>query len=175
MFEKDKPKKELTDKQRKALAAGRKKLKSKRDNDDIEISAIKTRQKEERHERKRVADEKREIEIYNRLMEKGNEKIEKFKQHKYKWLDQAKNVKEYSEFKSVLDTITEEDILHDTHIGKLKHSLSSYTSPAQSAGGKSAPKGKSEPKEEPEEEPEEKEEPDEPTTTEDIDDVVNVY
>jgi len=160
MFEKDKPKKELTDKQKKALATGRKKLKAKRQAEDIEVANIKTRQREERQHREMVLDEKKEIEIYNRLMKKGNEKIERFKQQKYNWLDKAKNVKEYSEFKSVLDTITEEDILHDKHIDKLKESLSIHTR-------KKSP--------EPEPEPELDENSDDEARPLDLDDVVNVY
>ena len=160
MFEKEKVKKELTDKQKKALATGRKKLKAKRQGEDIDSSNIKTRQREERKQREKVLDEKKEIEIYNRLMEKGNEKIERFKRQKYAWLDKASNVKEYSQFKSVLDTITEEDILHDTHIDKLKESLSTHTR-----------------KEEPEPEPDyaDDENSEDEARPADLDDVVNVY
>jgi len=87
----------------------------------------KARQREERLLRQKVLDEKREIDIYNKLMKKGNDKINKFKELKYNWLDQAPSMKEYNDFKGVLDTITEEDILTDNHISKLEQGLNSFT------------------------------------------------
>lgn len=127
MFEKEKPKRQLTKKQQEALKRGRDKLKAKRQGDDFEeVKQIKTKQKHERLAKLRVMDEKREADIYNKLMKKGNDKIDKFKTLKYKWLDQAPDMKHYQDFKGVLDTITEEDILKDQHIEKLKHSLHGF-------------------------------------------------
>mgnify|MGYP003114480085 CR=1 FL=1 len=134
MFEKERPKKELSRRQKDALAKGRAKLKQKRTGTVIEedtvsippINQYKGRQREERLERQKVLDEKREIDIYNKLMKKGNDKINKFKELKYKWLDEAPTMKEYTQFKGVMDNITEEDILNDYHIDKLNDGLSSF-------------------------------------------------
>ena len=59
-------------------------------------------------------------------MKKGNDKINRFKELKYNWLDQAPSMKEYNDFKGVLDTITEEDILTDNHLSKLEYGLDSF-------------------------------------------------
>ncbi len=87
MFEKERPKKELSKRQKDALAKGREKLKKKRTGTIIEENEVsipqpspyKARQREERLLRQKVLDEKREIDIYNKLMKKGNDKINKFK------------------------------------------------------------------------------------------------
>lgn len=134
MFEKERPKKELSKRQKDALAKGREKLKKKRTgtiitDEEVSIPApnpYKARQREERLLRQKVLDEKREIDIYNKLMKKGNDKINKFKELKYNWLDKAPSMKEYNDFKSVLDTITEEDILTDNHITKLEYGLNDF-------------------------------------------------
>tara|TARA_R110001632_G_scaffold27674_2_gene74213 strand:- start:8256 stop:8807 length:552 start_codon:yes stop_codon:yes gene_type:complete len=134
MFEKERPKKELSKRQKDALAKGRAKLKQKRIGTIIEENEVsipppnpyKARQREERLLRQKVLDEKREIDIYNKLMKKGNDKINRFKELKYNWLDQAPSMKEYNDFKGVLDTITEEDILTDNHLSKLEYGLDSF-------------------------------------------------
>lgn len=134
MFEKEKPKKELSSKQLKALAKGRAKLKAKKEGtyspeEERKVEAIKVRQREQRLERQAVLDEKKEIDIYNKLMKKGNDKIQEFKMMKYKWLDKAPSMKEYTQFKNILDTITEEDVLNDYHIDKLNDSMGQFVSP----------------------------------------------
>tara|TARA_R110001606_G_scaffold42115_1_gene112991 strand:+ start:50 stop:550 length:501 start_codon:yes stop_codon:yes gene_type:complete len=138
MFEKERPKKELTKKQLTALAKGRAKMKAKRDGTYEEqlieekevrnVEAIKVRQREQRLDRQKVLDEKKEIDIYNKLMKKGNDKINKFKEMKYKWLDKAPSMKEYTQFKNILDNITEDDVLNDYHIDMLNDSMGAFVS-----------------------------------------------
>ena len=143
IFEKErKPSsKPLTKKQKEALAKGRARLREKRAGvgDDVPDQAVKTRQKEERLARQRVLDEKREIDIYNKLMKKGNDKIAKFVDLKYKWLDKASSVKEYKDMKAVLDTITEEDILEDSHIPKLVEGARSFSKAKKSVSFEKEP------------------------------------
>lgn len=161
MFEKERPKKELSKRQKDALAKGREKLKKKRTgtiitDEEVSIPApspYKARQREERLLRQKVLDEKREIDIYNKLMKKGNDKINRFKELKYNWLDKAPSMKEYNEFKGVLDTITEEDILTDNHLTKLEDGLNHF---------KVIPEA---PEEEEEERP----------STPDLDNIVDIY
>ena len=138
MFEKERPKKELTKKQLTALAKGRAKMKAKRDGTYEEqlieekevrnVEAIKVRQREQRLDRQKELDEKKEIDIYNKLMKKGNDKINKFKEMKYKWLDKAPSMKEYTQFKNILDNITEDDVLNDYHIDMLNDSMGAFVS-----------------------------------------------
>tara|TARA_R110000737_G_scaffold283723_1_gene290282 strand:- start:98 stop:583 length:486 start_codon:yes stop_codon:yes gene_type:complete len=138
MFEKERPKKELSKKQLTALAKGRAKMKAKRDGTYEEqlieekevrnVEAIKVRQREQRLDRQKVLDEKKEIDIYNKLMKKGNDKINKFKEMKYKWLDKAPSMKEYTQFKNILDNITEDDVLNDYHIDMLNDSMGAFVS-----------------------------------------------
>ena len=140
MFEKERPKKELTKKQLTALAKGRAKMKAKRDGtyngetseqeekEVRNVEAIKVRQREQRLDRQKVLDEKKEIDIYNKLMKKGNDKINKFKEMKYKWLDKAPSMKEYTQFKNILDNITEDDVLNDYHIDMLNDSMGAFVS-----------------------------------------------
>jgi hypothetical protein len=113
-----KPTRKLTDKQLKALAEGRRKAKVKKE--EKIIKETKARQRAERLERERVLNEQKEIEIYNKLMEKGNKKIEEFKEIKYKYMEKASSIEEYNDLKEILDQITEEDILTGAHIDKLR-------------------------------------------------------
>ena len=136
MFEKEKPKKELSKKQLTALAKGRAKMKAKREGTYEEqlieekevkkVEQIRIKQREQRLDRQKVLDEKKEIAIYNKLMKKGNDKIDKFKEMKYKWLDKAPSMKEYTQFKNILDNITEEDVLNDYHIDILNDSMGAF-------------------------------------------------
>ena len=138
MFEKEKPKKELTKKQLTALAKGRAKMKAKREGTYEEqlieekevkkVEQIRIKQREQRLDRQKVLDEKKEIAIYNKLMKKGNDKINKFKEMKYKWLDKAPSMKEYTQFKNILDNITEDDVLNDYHIDMLNDSMGAFVS-----------------------------------------------
>ena len=136
MFEKEKPKKELSKKQLTALAKGRAKMKAKREGTYEEqlieekevkkVEQIRIKQREQRLDRQKVLDEKKEIAIYSKLMKKGNDKIDKFKEMKYKWLDKAPSMKEYTQFKNILDNITEEDVLNDYHIDILNDSMGAF-------------------------------------------------
>ena len=138
MFEKERPKKELTKKQLTALAKGRAKMKAKREGTYEEqlieekevkkVEQIRIKQREQRLDRQKVLDEKKEIAIYNKLMKKGNDKIDKFKEMKYKWLDKAPSMKEYTQFKNILDNITEDDVLNDYHIDMLNDSMGAFVS-----------------------------------------------
>ena len=117
-------KKKLTERQLKALAEGRKKQKIKREKELI--IETKHRQRKERVEREKVLNEQEEIKIYNRLMQKGNNKIREWKNIKYKHLDKATTIQEYNELKHMLDQIDEEDVLTGTHIEKLQAGMEYY-------------------------------------------------
>ena len=114
----EKPKRKLTDKQLKSLADGRKKAKIKKEKEIIKET--KTRQRKERLYREGVLNEQKEIEIYNKLMEKGNKKIKNWKNIKYKYMEKATTIEEYTDLKDILDQITEEDILNGDYIDKLQ-------------------------------------------------------
>tara|TARA_R110001592_G_scaffold85314_3_gene251967 strand:+ start:4757 stop:5332 length:576 start_codon:yes stop_codon:yes gene_type:complete len=120
----DKPKRKLTKKQLESLAEGRKKQKVKKEREIIKETRV--RQRQERLERERVLNEQKEIEIYNKLMERGNKKIEEFKSIKYKYLEKATSIEEYNDLKQIVDQITEEDILTGEHIEKLKEGLEEF-------------------------------------------------
>ena len=123
-----KPKKRrLTQKQKDALAEGKRRAKIKRE--QAIIQETKAKQRLERTERQKVVDEQKEIEIYNRLMQKGNDKINKWKKIKYKYMSMADSMSDYNELKEVVQSITEEDVLTGKHIEYLKEVVDAYKNP----------------------------------------------
>jgi hypothetical protein len=119
-----KPARKLTKRQLEALAEGRRKQKIKKEREIIQ--ATRAQQRKERLERERVLNEQKEIEIYNKLMAKGNKKIEEFKKIKYRYMEKASSIEEYNDLKQIVDSITEEDILTNEHINKLKEGVEQF-------------------------------------------------
>ncbi len=123
-----KPKKRrLTQKQKDALAEGKRRAKVKRE--QAIIQETRAKQRLERMERQKIVDEQKEIEIYNRLMKKGNDKISNWKKIKYKYMALANSMSDYNELKEVVQSITSEDVLTGKHVEYLKEVLDSYTNP----------------------------------------------
>lgn len=120
-----KPRGKLTAKQQKEFKLGKQKEKIKKEKHII--SQTKARQRKERAERVSVLNEQKEIEIYNKLMVKGNAKINEFSTIKYKYLAQAESIEDYHDLKHVFDQITEEDVLSGRHIEKLQSGLDDLT------------------------------------------------
>tara|TARA_R110000765_G_scaffold4910_2_gene15394 strand:+ start:3498 stop:4010 length:513 start_codon:yes stop_codon:yes gene_type:complete len=120
-----KPRGKLTAKQQKEFKLGKQKEKIKKEKHII--SQTKARQRKERAERVSVLNEQKEIEIYNKLMIKGNAKINEFSTIKYKYLAQAESIEDYHDLKHVFDQITEEDVLSGRHIEKLQSGLDDLT------------------------------------------------
>lgn len=120
-----KPRGKLSVKQMKEFKLGKEKEKIKKEK--ALIKGTKARQRKERAERVSVLNEQKEIEIYNKLMAKGNTKINEFSTIKYKYLAQAESIEDYHDLKHVFDQITEEDVLSGRHIEKLKSGLDDLT------------------------------------------------
>ena len=122
-----KPRGKLSVKQMKEFKLGKEKEKIKKEK--ALIKGTKARQRKERAERVSVLNEQKEIEIYNKLMAKGNTKINEFSTIKYKYLAQAESIEDYHDLKHVFDQITEEDILAGRHIEKLQLGIDDLSPP----------------------------------------------
>ena len=122
-----KPRGKLSVKQMKEFKLGKEKEKIKKEK--ALIKGTKARQRKERAERVSVLNEQKEIEIYNKLMAKGNTKINEFSTIKYKYLAQAESIEDYHDLKHVFDQITEEDILAGKHIEKLQLGIDELSPP----------------------------------------------
>ena len=122
-----KPRGKLSVKQMKEFKLGKEKEKIKKEK--ALIKGTKARQRKERAERVSVLNEQKEIEIYNKLMAKGNTKINEFSTIKYKYLAQAESIEDYHDLKHVFDQITEEDILAGKHIEKLQLGIEELSPP----------------------------------------------
>ena len=75
------------------------------------------KEKELRAEKRRAIDRQKDNEIKDKVkreyMTKRKRKIEEFATLKYKYMDQIKTPQQYTEFKSVMDNVTEDMIVND--------------------------------------------------------------
>tara|TARA_Y100001938_G_C8066098_1_gene420265 strand:+ start:847 stop:1299 length:453 start_codon:yes stop_codon:yes gene_type:complete len=117
IFIKEKPKRKLTQAQLDGLAKGRAKVKAKRDAKNGKPTRQET-MKEERKKKNKTIAEQREIELQRKLEKKHQEKIDRFNEIKYKYMDRCKTLSEMREMKEMLDDIEEEEV-YDLHaVGK---------------------------------------------------------
>ena len=151
------PKKKLSEAQLQALAKGRARMKEKRDeasarkkqkeenealfkeqerkrelrrveNDDKAIVDNQKNRRTQKLKMNELLDQQREIALHNKFLKEHNAKLEKFKKIKYKYMEQAKSLKEYTEFKSIMDDIPEEVVLDNGKLVKhLEAEMVKYT------------------------------------------------
>ena len=111
-----KKKKQLTQSQRDALAKGRAKIKAKREaqkKDKIITEENQDRNKGEKRKKKKTIDEQLELEIEARLQKEIDDKLEAFKVIKYKYMSECKTLKDYKEYKAIMDEIDDDMIMDD--------------------------------------------------------------
>lgn len=111
-----KKKKQLTQSQRDALAKGRAKIKAKREaqkKDKIITEENHDRNKTEKRKKKKTIDEQREAEIEAKLQKEIDDKLEAFKTIKYKYMSECKTLKDYKEYKAIMDDIDDDMIMDD--------------------------------------------------------------
>lgn len=112
----EKPKRKLTEAQLKGLAKGRAKVAEKRrialeKENEKEILKTRQNQKREYKHKNKTIQLQREEEIEEKLKQESINRIEAFTKLKYKYMEKAKTLTELRDMKSVLDTITEEDLM----------------------------------------------------------------
>lgn len=107
-----KPKRELTDKQREALARGRAKAKEKRISklkENAEIEAIRELKAIEKKNAKKT---RKEQALEKVKFNSRKKKVDEFNFHKYRVLESLDNEDDFNELSSALDTI-DEDMMTD--------------------------------------------------------------
>lgn len=107
-----KPKRELTDKQREALARGRAKAKEKRMAKLKENAEIEATRELKAIEKKNAKKTRKEQALEKVKYNSRKKKVDEFNNHKYRILESLSDEKDFNELSSALDTI-DEDMMND--------------------------------------------------------------
>lgn len=118
IFVKEKKKRQLTQAQLDGLAKGRAKVKAKRDAKNKQPPTRTEEIKEARKIRNKTIREQKELELQRKLEKDHDEKVAKFNDIKYKYMDRCKTLREMNEMKALLDDIEEEECYNLPALGK---------------------------------------------------------